>query len=314
MPALSITSKSNIRLVACDDGDVFHLYGDMAGAEGICLAKDGLEDLYEAPIKVVERTPVHMDGAILRAIKTAILEPVITVFLKADLLNSFEMVDSAFREAFSFELDPCYPESKLARIEWETEDSTRWIEVVVGEGTTWTAEGLTVPQLAGWYKVELHLKAYMPFWQEEDEVTPIEFTTNEEKTVQISNPSGVDMAPKWIGTPAQYTIPDPTWEGRRWDRAPGGLFPTRKVKYPNVTAEDNGGIVIDYDPMQLPVRDAFDTNLIALMPVQGDYPKNLIPKFTQPQNITVKAENVPPEGAMLMLRQPRRFRRPWGRV
>ena len=309
-----IRSTSNIRIVGCDDGEVFPLFGDGAGTGGVCLKQSGIEEIYEAPIKVVESTTVRMDGGVLRAVKTAVLEPVITVFVKGDHVNSFGTVDSNFRKAFSHELDPYYEDSRLARIEWETDETTRWIEVVLGEGTSWSAEQITVPQLAGWYQVELHLKAYDPFWIEDDEITPIEFATNESKTVEISNPTGVDMGPKWVGTPAQYTIPDNTWSGRQDEREPGGLYPTRTVQYPNVTAVDNGGIVIDLDSMQLPVRDAFNTNLIGLMPVPGNYPRFKIPRFTQPQELTVSATHVPVGGAVLTLRQPRKFRRPWGGV
>lgn len=308
-------ATSNIWIEGCDDGDTFPLFGTGGGTSGLCLMRGGLEDLYEAPIRTVERTPQRMDGGILRAVKTAIMEPVVSVFVKKDHLNAFEIVDGQFREAFSYELDPYNPNSKLARIVWQTEESTRWIEVVIAEGTSWQAnEVVTVPQLAGYYEVELHLKAYMPFWQEDDLITPIEFLTDGSKTVEIENPTGVDMAPKWVGAPATYTIPDNTWEGPAWNRAPGGLFPTRTVTYPDLDAVTNGGIRIDLDPMSIPVRDAYDTNLVGLMPVPGDYPKHLIPRHTQKQNLTVSATNVPEEGAMLILRQPRRYRRPWGRI
>ncbi|MCF8610068.1 hypothetical protein L5G28_07815 [Gordonia sp. HY285] len=307
-------STSNIRIIGCDDGEVHPIHGEDAGTTGATLKLGGLEDLYEAPIRTVERTPVRMDGAILRSVKTAVMEPVITVIVKGDQVNEFGQVDGALREAFSFELDPYYPDSTLARIEWETGDSTRWLEVVLAEGSSYETE--KVPHSDGEWEWEIHLKAYVPFWQEDDEVTSVEFTQAESgttKPITVSNPTGVDMAHKWSGTVATWKLPDNSWEGRSWDRKPGGLWPTRTVPYPDLTA-DNGGLIVDMDPMQLPVRDAYDTNLIGAMPVQGDFPKYLIPRFTQEQTLDVTATNVPAAGAAMTLRQPRRFRKPWGRV
>lgn len=306
-------TTSNIRIIGADGDDVHPIYGEDEGATGATLMLGGLEDIYEAPIKIIERTPVRMDGGILRAVKTAVMEPVLTVLVKADQVNEFGEIDGALREAFSFELDEYYPDSSLARIEWETDDTTRWLDVVLTEGSSWKTE--KVPTSDGLWEWEIHLKAYVPFWQEDDIVTSVEFGSGENATkpIAISNPTGVDMPHKWSGTIATWNLADNSWEGRRWNRAPGGLYPTRRLTYPDLTTE-NGGLIVDYDFAQLPVRDAFNTNLIGAMPVQGDYPKHQIPKFTQEQLIDVTASNVPVGGAAMTLRQPRRFRRPWGRV
>ncbi len=303
---------SNVRIVGCDGGDVFHIAGEDAGVEGVKLLKGGLQALWEAPIRVVERTPIKMDGGILRAVKTAIMEPVITVGISRKLVNeTFGVVDGALREAFSFEKDPYYDQSTLARIEWETEDSTRWIEVVLTEGQSFDAELL--PQHHGSWVWEIHLKNYDAYWREPDAVEPLTFSSAGTQSMPISNPTGVDMPPAWVGTRAQWTVADNTWSGKAWERVPGGSYPDRSLLYPNLTA-DNGGIKIDLDPSRLPVRDAFDRNLVGQMPVRGDYPKNLIPRFTQPTTVEVTAANVPVGGAMIQCRQPRRFRRAWGRV
>lgn len=307
---------SNIRLIGCDGGRTFHLYGDRAGEEGVELAWDGLDELYEPPVRIIERTPIRMDGGVLRAVKTAIMEPVVTLIIKGDgHVNPFGIVDGAIREALSFELDPYYEQSTLARIEWETPESTRYIEVVLTVGTKYDAEHVPGDKRGrDWWRWELHLKAYMPFWQEDDVVIPIEFDGDGSQTAVISNPSGVDMAHKYVGTPATYTLPDNTWAGAPWKREPGGMFPTRTLTYPDLDPVINGGMTVDYDEAAIPVRDAFDHNLVAQMPSPGDYPKNKIPRFCQPVEITVSATNVPAEGAVLLIRQQRRFRRAWGRV
>lgn len=301
---------SNIRVIGCDGGDVFHILGDRMGEEGVCVRAGGIEQLFEAPIRILERTPVRMDGGILRAVKTAIMEPILTVSVSSQHVNeSFNVVDGRFREAFSFELDPYYGSSSLARIEWETETCTRWIDVVLTEGSTYDVT--LDPHVPGFYLWTIHMKAYVPFWRENDVVTPLNFTTNGTKQIPISNPTGVPMAPKWIGTRAQWTIPDNTWTGKKWARIPGGAHPTRAIKYPNLTPL-NGGIVVDYGLSDVPVRDAYDRNIIGQMPVPGDYPKNLIPPFTQQQMLNITAANVPAGGATIQLRQPRMYRRPWG--
>ncbi|AMS02868.1 minor tail protein [Gordonia phage Stultus] len=306
---------SNIRLVGCDGGKTFHLYGDHAGDEGVELAWDGLEELYEPPIRVIERTPIRMDGGVLRAVKTAIMEPVVTLVIHGDHVNPFSIVDGEIREALSFELDPYYEASTLARIEWETADSTRYIEVVLTAGTKYDVEHVPGDHpRRGWWVWELHLKAYMPFWQEDDVVVPVQFDSDGTKTAVISNPSGVDMEHKYVGTAATYTLPDNTWSGPPWKREPGGMFPNRTLTYPDIDPVENVGITVDYSPGEIPVRDAFDHNMVAQMPSPGDYPKHPIPRFCQPVEIEVSATNVPPEGAVLMIHQVRRFRRAWGRV
>ncbi len=305
--------KSNIRIVGCDGGQVWHIYGDKMGAEGVELLAGGLDALYEAPVRTVERTPVRMDGAVLRAVKTAVMEPVITVIVKGSHVNPFRRVDGAFREAFDYELDPFFEESTWAQIVWETKESTRWIDVALTSGTTWDAEEWTDPHRVGWWIVELHLKAYVPFWNEKPKKTAIEFPTTGTHEFVISNPTGVTMYQKWVGTRAQWRLPDNSWTGKRWKRTPGGLWPTRSILYPNLTAEEYG-IKVDYDPMSLPVRDAFDHNLVARMPVSADYPLHAVPPFTPKTTVEVTATNVPGGGAMMQLIQPRRYRRPWGRV
>lgn len=303
---------SNIRVVGCDGGQTFHLYGEGAGEEGAVLLKDGLRELFEAPVRVVERAPVRRDGAVLRAVKTAVMEPVLRVGISRKLVNeTFGVVDGAFREAFSHELDPYYEDSRLARIEWETEDGTRYIEVVLTGGQSYDAE--LVPHRHGSWIWEVHLKAYDPFWRQDTKPIAVEFATAGTKQIAIENPTGVDLAPTWIGTRGQYRLPDNTWGGAPWKRAPGGRFPDRKLLYPNVTTA-MGGIKITPDPGQVPVRDAYDHNLIAMMPVQGESPKHLIPRFTQKQKIPVEAVQVPAGGARLELHRTLRYRKPWGRV
>ncbi|QOC56032.1 minor tail protein [Gordonia phage Clown] len=303
---------SNIRIVGCDGGEVFHIHGEDAGEEGVKLLKDGFKDLYEAPVKIIERTPVRMDGGVLRAVKTAIMEPVITVGISGKLVNeTFGVVDGALREAFSYEKDPYYDQSSLARIEWDTEGTTRWIEVVLTTGQSFEADLL--PQHHQSWIWEIHLKAYDPFWREDDEITAVEFTSPATKTIEIENPTGVDMAPTWVTTRGQVRLPDNTWSGRKWDRTPGGAYPSRTLLYPNITTA-MGGLKATPEPGKVPVRDAFDHNLAGQMPVQGDFPKQLIPHATQRQTVNVQAVQVPAGGLRVECHQPRRFRKPWGRI
>lgn len=304
--------KSNIRIVGCDGGTVHPIHGEDAGSTGVQLLKGGWKDLVEAPIRQIERTPVRMDGGVLRAVKTSIMEPVLTVAISRKMVNeTFGVIDGEIREAFSFELDPYYEQSRLARIEWETDDSTRWIEVVLAPGHTYDADLL--PQHRGSWIWEIHLKAYDPFWREDSKPTAVEFTAPGTKTLQVANPTGVDMAPTWVTTRGQVRLPDNTWTGKPWNRAPGGAYPSRTLLYPNITSA-MGGLVATSEPGRVPVRDAFDHNLVGQMPVPGDFPKNLIPRSTQPQTVSVQAVQVPAGGMRVECHQPLRFRKPWGRV
>ena len=304
--------RSNIRIVGCDGGEVFHILGDGAGTQGVEIVDGGMDGLIEANVTVLERTPVRMDGAILRAVKTTVME--VTLELSVSSLwvdESFGEVDGRLREAFSYELDPWNPDSTLARIEWETHEDLRWIEVVLTAGTTWQVD--RDPHRRGWWLLTLKLKAYVPFWQAEPRIEPVTFEVAGSKPVPVDNPTGVPMHHILSGTVAQWRVSDNTWSGRRWERSPGGRFPNRTLLYPNLTST-HGGIVIDYTPGKIPVRDKHDTNLVAQMPVPGDYPKFSLPPFMQEQTITVTAVSVPAGGAAMKVIQPRQYRRPWGRV
>ncbi|AVM01880.1 hypothetical protein C6V83_18045 [Gordonia iterans] len=304
---------SNIRLVGCDDGDIFHLLGDQAGAEGAEILEEGMKGLIEAQVRTVERTPVRSDGAILRAVKTAVMEIELELSISSLLVDeSFAEVDGKLREAFSFELDHWYPESTLARIEWETADGVRWLDVVLTAGHEYKVE--RDPNRRGFWFWTVKLKAYNPFWQAEPDTSQqLTFTEPGVQTVIISNPTGVPMYQQWSATIGQWRLPDCSWAGKKWERVPGGPHADRTVLYPPLS-EVNGGLVVDYRPGELAVRDKYDTNLIGVMPVPGDYPQFWVPPFTPPTELDVEAVAVPENGAGIKLIQPRQYRRPWGRV
>ena len=306
----------NVYIVGADGGPTFHLLGAHAGEEGVMSPEGGLSGLWEAPIVTLERSPVRMDGAVLRAVKTQIMEITLTVWVSDKYVSTgmldpdFAVLDGEFREAFSFELDPYYPDSALARIVWDDVDSLRWVEVCLASANP---KFEVVPQNRGWWEVELKLKAYNPFWQEEPDIVPVTFSGTGSHTITVSNPGAVPGYLKYVGTRAQYQLPDNTWAGRKFEREPGGLYPARTLLYPPL-GPSNGGIVVDYTPGRIPVRDGADTNLIAQMPVPGDYPKYPLPPHTQEVELTVQAVAVPTGSATLMVVQQRQFRRPWGRV
>ncbi|WP_298446064.1 hypothetical protein [Gordonia sp. (in: high G+C Gram-positive bacteria)] len=304
-------SRSNIRLIGADGAGIFHLHGDGAGEEGATLVEGGFGELIESNIKVLERTPVRMDGAILRAVKTEVLTFTIELSVNGRHVNQeLLQVDGPLREALTFEVDRWDPDSRLARIEWETDDDLRWVEVVL---SSMSYEITIDPHRRGWWIWKVTLKAYEPFWKARAVPKGVVFTEPGIKQVEISNPSSLPMYHQFSGTVAQWRLPDNTWQGPRWKRAPGGRYPNRKILYPALT-ELNGGLVVDYTPGEIKVRDKADTNLIATMPTPGDYPQFCIPPFTQRQTIDIEAVQVPPGGAAIKLIQPRRYRRPWGRV
>ncbi|MFZ2488691.1 MAG: hypothetical protein WAZ19_11260 [Anaerolineae bacterium] len=308
----TIPPRSNIRIIGCDGGQVWHVHGDHAGEEGVTLVEGGFGELIESKIRTLERVPVRMDGAILRAVKTETLTFTIELSVHEQWRNgAFGEIDGALREAFSFELDLWYPESTLARIEWTTsDDGPRWLDVVLSS----SSYELTIdPHRRGWWIWKVTLKAYDPYWTAAPVPVPLVFTEPGVKPIRISNPTGVPMHHLWSGTVAQWRLPDNSWQGRPWHRAPGGRHPDRKILYPALTTA-NGGLVVNYAPGELKVRDKHDTNLIATMPTPGDYPQHFLPPFTQEQTVYVEAVSVPPGGAAIKLIQPRRYRRPWGRV
>ena len=307
----SSSPRSNVRLVGADDGQVFHLLGDGAGTEGVEITDGGIDGLIEAQIVTQERRPVRMDGGVLRAVKTDVLEATIELVVSSQRVDeSFEEVDGRLREALTFELDPWNPGSKLARIEWETKDDLRFLEIALAS-TSYSVE--RIPQRRGFWLWTIRVRAYNPFWQAEPIVEPLVFEAPGSQTLTVQNPTGVPCFQRWSGTVAQWRLPDPSWQGPRWQRHPGGKAPARTVLYPDLTPV-HGGIVVDYDPAELAVRDKHDTNLIAQMPTPGDAPLHCWPTHLQEQQLTVTAVKVPAGGAAIKLIQPLRYRRPWGRI
>ena len=69
-------------------------------------------------------------------------------------------------------------------------------------------------------------------------------------------------------------------------------------------------MTIDLDMAELMARSANNTNILARF--AGKFFLHPIPPYTQRTTIPVFCEQVPDDGALIQLVQPRRWPRPWG--
>ncbi|SDT94181.1 hypothetical protein [Gordonia westfalica] len=56
----------------------------------------------------------------------------------------------------------------------------------------------------------------------------------------MSNPTDTPLRQTWVLTRGKWTLPDPSWRGKRGQRAPSGPYAARTVALPEITSSDQG--------------------------------------------------------------------------
>ena len=299
------------------DGSFWPVHGEDAGADGVWLGQDQVKGLYDAPVRSAWRSGAREPGGRMKGMWHEVRDLSLGFHITARRLpgGDQEDIDSRFRQAFDYREDPWDHDARLARIEAITDNSTRSLEVQLYEKPDFDPD--IDPIRMDYLNLILPLRAGMPFWYEPDVVTSWFTLTAGAGEIEVENPTDLPMYHKWICTIADWVLPDVSWEGPPGDRHPGVSKLTgrddsqRAIIMPHLTAI-NGGAVVDLDPMKLMVRDKHDTNLLGQMPVPGMFFEYVIPPYTQRQTLPVSVTNVPAEGAMVQLVQPRRWSRMYG--
>lgn len=291
-------------------GSVCHVHGDRAGQEGIWLAQDEVDGLWEAPVKTTYKSGAFQVGSQYKAHKKLERRLKLGFHVRDTITSSYELNDSIFRQLFVYSDDPWEDDPIVTTIEVETGISgVRKLDVYLAEEPDFAPPNDPLGQQFGHLIVSL--VAPQPMWYNDDIVS--EFaggTTFGSGTVAVANPTDQPMYQRWVVTPATWELPDHQWAGAPGYREPGGDNAERKISDIEITA-DNGGAVIDLDRSQLMWRDANDTNLQAQLGNTRFFLYE-IPPYTPTTYLTVSYADAPAEGATVQLVQPYRWTRPWG--
>jgi hypothetical protein len=225
-------------------------------------------------------------------------------------------VYSEFRQAFDYREDDWDHDAQLARIVVTTQHSgTRWLRVQLHEQPDFNPARDPIRRKHG--NPIIALRAGQPFWEQKNIINSLEFTAVGTQYIEVENKTNLPMMHKYVGTLGTWTMPDPSWEGKPGKRIPGTDKRTgrndagRMIALPEITSNE-GGFVVDLDPMELNVRDAHGTNLVGRLPVPGRYFTYLIPPHTPKTLVAVTNSKLPGNGGMVQVVMPQRWREPVG--
>lgn len=300
------------------DGSFWPVHGEDEGAEGVVLGQGQVKGLFSVPGRTFWKSTQRQIGGTMKGLWYDPRDLMLGFHLSAMRVRGGDQEDimSRFRQAFDWREDQWDHDAKLPQIEViAPSGSQRWLDVQLYEKNDFDPD--TDPLVVQHANLVLPLRAGMPFYYEEPEVTTLEFTSDGAGEIEVENPTDQPMLQKWIVTRGNWTLPDVSWEGPPYQRRPGVSKQTgrddrnRKIMLPPITTLE-GGATVDLDAMSLMIRDAAGTNLLGRMPVPGRFFEYCIPPKTQRQTLPVSVTNVPAGGAMVQLVQPRWWSEPIG--
>jgi hypothetical protein len=288
---------------------VFHVHGEHAGREGVWLAKDQVDGIYDAPVKTTYKSGAFTEGSRYKHTKRLHRDMELGFHTIETITDTYEFNESQFRQAFAYEPDRWSTDPDATVIEIETDISgVRKIDVLMYEAPEFSAAVDPIMQQYG--NAIFKLRAGDPMWYEDNVVdTYTAETASGSGWVTVENPTDQVMYHKWILTRGTWDLPDFQWVGDPGERIPGGPNADRIISDIVVT-ETNGAAIIDLDPAELMWRDPEDTNLQAQM--GGIIFNYAIPPYTPKTDLPVAYSDAPAGGAMAQLVMPRRWSRPYG--
>ncbi|RVW03006.1 hypothetical protein [Rhodococcus xishaensis] len=306
------------------DGSYFCISGEGQGEEGVLLGTD-MQGFYDAPTKVIIKEGAFQIGGSLQGTKHPVRSVQFGLHVFGEKTSPWEVRDSAIRKAFSYQRDPWNAAAELAKMQITTELSgSRSLRLILGESIGFQPEFDPISEGNG--LIPMSTVALDPMWFEDDFLGNEQFPSHWELTsgtsgegkVWISNPTDQPMMHTWVvngPAGAVFGLPDFSWTGPEYARVPGVDFATgrddseRIYTLPALVPEDGGGATVEVDRMKLPVRAFADTNMVGR--TNGRRLLYKVPPYTPPTEVPVYVTNAAP-GAGVLLRQPRRWSRPWG--
>jgi hypothetical protein len=300
------------------DGSFWPVHGEDEGAEGVVLGQGQVKGLFPVPGRTFWKSTQRQTGGTMKGLWYDPRDLLLGFHISAQRVRGGDQEDimSRFRQALDWREDQWDHDASLAKIEViAPSGSQRWLDIQLYEMDDFNPD--VDPLVTQHANRVFPLRAGMPFYYEEPEVTTLEFTSDGAGEIEVENPTDQPMLQKWIVTRGNWTLPDVSWEGPPYQRRPGVSKQTgrddrnRKIMLPPITALE-GGATVDLDAMSLMIRDAAGTNLLGRMPVPGRFFEYCIPPKTQRQKLPVSVSNVPAGGAMVQLVQPRWWSEPIG--
>lgn len=310
--------SAKVEIFSSDD-DYFCVHGEGAGEQGVYMAQDQVQGLFEAPVRTAWVSSAHQTGGTMKGMWFDVRDLSLGFHVMDHHIERgmFAEIESKFRQAFEYREDQWDWDSRLTRIDYTTEYSgTRSLDVQLYQAADFNP-GVD-PNIIGYGNPIIPLRAGNPMYYQPDVVTKWETTgASGSGTITVSNPTDQPMLHKWILTRGSWTLPDVSWSGRKGKRVPGidkrsGRDDSnRKILMPTIGTLE-GGATVDLDKRQIQVRDAHKTNLLGRMPVPGQRFMHVIPPHTPPTELPVSVTGAPAGGAMVKLVQPRTWSRPQG--
>lgn len=279
-----------------------------AGNRGIWLGEDQVHGIYTSPMKQTWKSGARSIGAKQRNKKILARDMDLGFMVRETATHTAEENESYLIQAIGEDLDDYDEDAHYARLRIVT-DLSGWrdLDIVQYEEPDFSPK--RDPIKDQFFNPILKIRSGNPDWFEDDVVEPAVFTSGGWGEIIVENPTPRVMLHKWICTVGTWTLPDFSWLGSKGKRRPGGKWADRMIACPPITAND-GGMTIDLDLQKLMARSANGTNLLPRF--GGKAFLHPIPPYTQRQTLPVYVEDVPANGAMVQLIQPRRWPRPWG--
>lgn len=267
------------------DGSIWHLYGNLEGAEGVFfgMEPDGLVD---SPVQTLWTQTASGRGATSAGVRWEPRDLVFTALVGDVPGREWQLVDSAWRRAWS------YTDESIIRVTtaWS---GTRELRCQLFEAPVVdVAMDPTVNQFA---RVVMTVRAANPFWKSLPEYQTVYASEGSSHSVVVDNPTDAPGFSKWVSTAgSRWTIPDFDFKGS-----------LRVITLPSVfTGRD---VVVDTDPLQETITIAGWPN--AWSEMKGVDFVNFVPPYTPPTVVPVTCSG---GSGSLSLVLEREWTRPWG--
>ncbi|WP_139179915.1 hypothetical protein [Gordonia westfalica] len=277
---------------------------------GLTLSEGGVEGLIDSPVETqwVEDTEM---GVVFGGVRYLPRDMTLGFYVSDALSDETEIgrLESDFRMDFAAQPD-----------EWDANFQHTQVEVgsdLSGERRL-TMQLREAPELKTqrdpytqqFYDITYELRAPMPLWDSGKEVTVFEGSgTSGSGTILVSNPTDTPLRQTWVLTRGKWTLPDPSWRGKRGQRAPSGPYAARTVALPEITSSDQG-VRITRERRKLHAMTFTGSNFLGRM--NGQWIIHDIPPYTPPTLLPISYTNAPAGGARAELHQPRLWTRPVG--
>ena len=277
---------------------------------GVTLSEGGVVGLLDSPVETqwVEDTEM---GVVYGGIRYLPRDMTLGFYLDDVAGGDSEIgrLESDFRMDFTAQPDEWDADFQHTQVAVESEMSgERRLTMQMRETPELKTE--RDPYTQQFYDITYEMRAPMPLWDSGEEVTVFEGSgTSGSGTIIVSNPTDTPLRHTWVLTRAKWTLPDPSWRGKKGSRQPSGPNASRTVPLPLITADDQG-VRITRERRKLHAMALTGSNFLGRM--NGQWIIHDIPPYTPPTALPISYVQAPSGGARAELRQPRLWTRPVG--